>query len=406
MGMRSVKRAIRRAAALTLVLCMALAAPLGFSAACAAEETKESDVVMVCLNIGKADAILLKGTDWAYLIDTGYEQSFPAIQTMLDQYSVTRLDGVFLTHCHKDHYGSLMLLAQSGIEVGAWYASEIYYDMKPSKHPLLLAANERGDSVTWLKAGDVISAGTDASFTVLGPLTTDTDNENNNSLVMRFECPWGSILLCGDMKETEEYSLLGMGVITACDILKCGHHGDSGATTKALLAAVRPSYAVISTASGEETDTPSPKVLQRLASVGTECFVTQDARDAIAFRLGPDGILVSDIAWYGVPERVTGLEMNIDLENDILVIENTTSGDITVESAVLYSSKGTQLFSLGEVCIAAGSTVTVGSAVSPDGCDLYVEAKKRVWHAGEMDIAVLYDQWGRPLAWADNGMPE
>ena len=366
----------------------------------------ESDVVMVCLNIGKADSILLMGDGWAYLIDTGYEQSFPAIEAMLTQYGVRRLDGVFLTHCHKDHSGSLMRLAQSGTEVSAWYGAEIFYDMKPNKHPLLLAANEAGASVTWLKAGDVIPAGPDGSFTVLGPLKVDTDNENNNSLVMRFSSPYGSILLCGDMKDAEEHSLLAAGAITPCDILKCGHHGDSGATSDALLSAVRPKYALISTATGEEEDTPSPRTLQRLYAAGAKVFVTQDFRDAVEFRLGGSGITAGDIAWEGIPERVRGLSMRISLVNDTVTVFNTASADIIVDDAVLYSSKGTQLFDLGRLRIPANGSVVIGSSVSPSSCDLYVQSKKRVWHTEELDTAVLYDKWGRPLAWANNGLSE
>ena len=386
---------------LALLLCLTLLFPGGIHSGHA-----ESDIVMVCLNIGKADSILLKGESWAYLIDAGYEQSFPAIQAMLSQYGVERLDGVFLTHCHKDHSGSLMQLAQSGIEISAWYAAEIFYDIKPQKHPLLLAANEASNSVTWLKAGDVVRAGTDTSFTVLGPLTVDTENENNNSLVMRFVSPYGSILLCGDMKEDEERSLLSIGAIAPCDILKCGHHGDGGATSDALLSAVHPKFAVISTSTGEEEDTPSQKTIRRIRAAGAEVYITQDYRDALEFRLGSEGITASDIAWDGVPERIRGLGMSISLENDTVSVFNNTSADILVDDAVLYSSKGTQLFPLGSLFIPAGGFVTIGSTVTPSSCDLYVQSKKRVWHTEELDIAVLYDKWGRLLAWANNGLPE
>ncbi len=402
MKAKDVKRLfLIKTAALLLALCLA-SSPILSSAGSVSGE----DVVMVCANIGKADCILIKGGDFAYLIDTGYEQSWPALLKMLEQYGVTALDGVFLTHCHKDHYGSLMLLAQSDIPVGAWYAAEIYYDMKASKHPLMLAAKARGEEPVWLAAGDVIAAGSGASFTVLGPLTANTDNENNNSLVMRFECSAGSILLCGDMKEEEEYSLLSAGLIGTCDILKCGHHGDSGATSKALLASACPSCAVICTATGEEADTPSPKVLQRLYSIGAEVWVTQDAADALEFRLGDGGITVNDISWDGVPAKAAGIEIGIFLDDDVLTVSNTSGSDITVADAVLYSSKGTELYSLGDILIPANGTLTIGSAVTTSECDLCAASKKRIWHASSLDIAVLYDQWGRPLAWADNGMPE
>ena len=60
----------------------------------------------------------------------------------------------------------------------------------------------------YLKAGDVIPVGEQGALTVLGPLTVNEENENNNSLVLRFSCPQGSILLAGDMKDDEENDLL------------------------------------------------------------------------------------------------------------------------------------------------------------------------------------------------------
>ncbi len=391
---------------ITALLLACLTAGFCSPAAAREDSAARGGVVMVCPNIGKADAILLRGDSWAYLVDTGYAQSYPALCVLLEEYGVDRLDGVFLTHCHKDHYGSLSLLAQSSLPVGAWYASAVYYDVRDGKHPMEAAAAVRNDKVTWLRAGDTVTAGEDASFTVLGPLTADTGNENNNSLVMRFQCPWGSILLTGDMKEDEEHALLDAGLIPSCDILKCGHHGGNGATCKALLRAVRPAFAVICTASGEEEDTPGAKVLARLNAAGTRVYVTQDARDAVEFTLAPGGITVRDKAWEHVPERVRGLGMAIDPEGDVLVITNPTGSDLTIEEAVLYSSKGTELYPLGDLYIPAGACVTVGSAVSEAGCSLYLPSKGRVWHKSKRDTAVLYDRWGRPLAWADNGMPE
>ena len=136
-------------------------------------ESADTSAQLLCLNIGKADCMLLLYGGDAYLIDTGYEQTWPALETALSQFGITRLNGVFLTHCHEDHQGGLMPLAKSDIAVDAWYAARIFYDQKESKHPAKLAAAERGQEVTWLDAGAVIPVGSDASLTVLGPLSVN-----------------------------------------------------------------------------------------------------------------------------------------------------------------------------------------------------------------------------------------
>jgi glyoxylase-like metal-dependent hydrolase (beta-lactamase superfamily II) len=137
---------------------------------CAVSETDGGEAAqLVCLNIGKADCMLLMYQNEAYLIDTGYEQNWPALEAMLRQYGVTRLNGVFVTHCHEDHEGGLMALAKSDTAVDAWYAPRIYYGITEALHPAVQAAAVRNASVSWLEAGNRLTVGSDGSFSVLGP---------------------------------------------------------------------------------------------------------------------------------------------------------------------------------------------------------------------------------------------
>lgn len=365
----------------------------------------EGEARLLCLNIGKADCMLLSYGGRYYLIDTGYAQTYAALETALAQWGVQRLDGVFLTHCHKDHAGSMEALAQSDIAVEAWYAAEIYYDQKAGKHPASLAAAQRGQQVRWLRAGDVIPAGEGAEFTVLGPLSVNEENENNNSLVMRFSCPEGSILLTGDMKADEEGELLAAGTLTPCDVLKTGHHGDGGATTLALLRAVLPRAAVILTSGFEEPDTPAPSTLSRLAAAGCAVYVSQQAQDALLVSLRQGKIEIQDVAWTGVPARRQGLALQIDGTEDTVTIRNNAATAQTLSDCFLFSTKGEDRLELPEITLAPGQEYVVGSRATTGERDLTWD-KKRVWHAKKRDQAILYDAWGRPLAYADNGIAE
>ena len=394
---RSRFRGLCSAAAVCLVLLLLAVHPL-FPAA-ADEGTR-----LVALNAGKADCLLLLSGDQAFLIDTGLEQTWPLLKAMLEEYHVQSLDGVFLTHCHKDHYGSIMQLAASDIPVGRWYAPSIYHNLPDDMHPAQAAAGVRGESVEWLSAGDVIVLSNGASFTVLGPVTENRENENNNSLVMRFACQDGSILLCGDMKSEEEAALLSRGSFTQCDILKCGHHGDGKATGEELLNAVRPKHALICTSSAEEPDTPSWNTVRRLEKAGCRITVTQDAEDAVEMTLLDGDVAVRSVAFAALPERISGITMRADAENDLLFI-TSADGDATVQDAVLYSSEGTQLFSLGTITVPS-SGLTVGSAKSTGDADLILPGKKRLFNTKKLDVAVLYDAWGRGIAWADNGLTD
>ena len=366
---------------------------------------EERGARLVCLNVGKADCLLLLWEDQAFLIDAGYEQNATAVRQMLSYYGVSRLNGVFLTHCHKDHQGGLMALAMADLTIDKWYAAELYYDEKPEKHAAALAAAARGDTVHWLSCGNTVPAGKNAAFTVLGPAVLDTENENNNSLVLRFDCPHGSILLAGDMKEDEEISLLTRGLLTPCELLKAGHHGDGSATKKAFLSAVRPRMALISTNSHEETDTPAPTMLERLTKIGCKYRVTQDAQDALEATLLNREVTVRDVAWPGIPARCTDLSMSINLTDDLLTIRNDSDASVTLNDAILYSSKGSDLFPLPSFTLAPGQVYRVGSKATKAEYDLRLD-KKRVWHESKLDMAILYDSYGRGIAWADNGMED
>ena len=368
-------------------------------------ENADASVQLLCLNIGKADCMLLLYGGNAYVIDTGYEQTWPALKTALSQFGITHLNGVFLTHCHEDHQGGLMPLAKSDIAVDAWYAARIFYDQKESKHPAKLAAAERGAEVTWLDAGAVIPVGSDAGFTVLGPLSVNTDNENNNSLVLRFDSPQGSILLAGDMKEEEEYELLDAGVLTPCDLLKVGHHGDNKATSKDLVEAVRPKAAIILTSTAEEPDTPAESTVRQLDRIGCKIYVSQEFHDAALFTLSGGEVSVEDVAWEGAPERMENVHLAIETAQDTVTIQNTGNSALRLAGYALYSTKGNDLLIIPDVTVQPGGQYVIGSGETTIATDL-TWRKKRVWNDSKFDMGILYDAFGRPIAWAHNGITE
>ena len=132
-----------------LVLTGSLLPGLGPCAARAVEAGGENadGVWMYAMSVGKADAILLSAGGHTALIDTGYAVSRGRVQAGLKQMGITRLDAVFVTHLDKDHIGGLTWLAESDLEIGAWYASAMYMNVEsPKEHPMARAAALRGES--------------------------------------------------------------------------------------------------------------------------------------------------------------------------------------------------------------------------------------------------------------------
>ena len=233
------------------------------------------EMSLLAVNVRKADALLLRCGESAYLVDTGSEESADALLSALRSEGVSTLTGVILTHTHKDHVGGLEALLDSEIEIENVYASAYYNKKKESKHPAVKALKGTGMEVTFLSSGDTLPLD-GGKFSVVGPLEKDEDAENNNSLVLLAEGGGGSILLTGDMELPEEDSLLKANLIPHADVLKVGNHGEGDATSNALIDAVRPSLAVISTNSDDEPDTPDPRVLRLLSSWNIPVLCTED----------------------------------------------------------------------------------------------------------------------------------
>lgn len=366
---------------------------------------QKNAVKLYCLNIGKADCMLLLCGDKTYLIDSGYEHSFPALKTALSQLNITHLDGVFLSHCHQDHAGGLLQLFESDLAIDKIYAADIYYDVKENKHPAVLAAKERNMKVHFLRQGDIVTIDEDTSFTVLGPVHRDEENENNNSLVMRFASPHGSILFAGDMKLEEESDLLERNLFSPCDVLKCGHHGDDKATSTALIRALRPQCAVILTDSREEKDTPSMDTLNRLRSYKVTPYVSQDSQDALCLTLFNGDVQVEDVAWPSIPKRIENLQMKMNIKDDLITLKNTGKENISFSDAILYSSNGNDVYPLPDISLKPNETYLIGSKKTDTQVDFKID-KKSVWHEKKLDTAILYDAYGRILAATDNGKPE
>ena len=253
------------------------------------EEASTADgpaLSLLAINVRKADCLLLRCGESAYLIDTGSKDSVDQVLRVLADQGVTRLDGIILTHTHSDHAGGLRDLLLSDLQVDQIYASR-YYDKKDEKHPAVKALNKIGKKsdqyddmeIVWLSSGDELPLD-GGSLKVLGPIQ-ESETENCNSLVLLAEGGGGTMLLAGDMEFPEETELLNAGLLTPVDVLKVGNHGEEDATGPNLIRAITPKVAVISTNTEDEPDTPHKRVMKLLAQYGVTVYQTQDTANGV-----------------------------------------------------------------------------------------------------------------------------
>lgn len=257
----------------------------------------QAEVQALFVNVGKADAAVFWLGDARYLVDTGHKDSYEQLRRVLDAYGIDDLDGIIITHTDKDHRGGLKKLLKDGLTAGRLYAGTLHSEEDPAEHPVLEASEKYGVPLSWLSAGDRVEAAEGCAFEVLGPLSRDAENENNNSLVLRLVTPDGDWLLTGDMETEEEAELIQAGLIQQADILKVAHHGEDDSTGKSFALLARPQLAVISTNTAAEPDTPDPKIVSRLEAVGSVVAVTQDAEVGILVTLENGSVTAQRVDW-------------------------------------------------------------------------------------------------------------
>lgn len=378
----------KRIAALLLTLALAVCT------ACLGASVEDGGLVLYALNVGKADCLLLNSGELWYMIDTGRAETWGLVRGMLDDLGVTRLDGLIITHTDDDHAEAAAALAQSDIEVGAWYASS-FFNVKEKKHPAILAAVSRGQTAGLLSAGDRLPFGS-GTLSVLGPVRQDAETENNNSLVLLAETADGTILLTGDMQLDEEYDLLRSGAFRQTDVLKVPDHAEDHAVSSSLIQTVRPKAAVISTNSVDEPDTPSPRVLQLLRNAGAQTVITQSAEAAVRVVLRSGTPEVSLLSCGDRPEKRKDVTItDRSTAQDVVSVRNSGTAAADLSGWYIFSEKGNEIFVFPEgALLAPGASFTVSSLSSPDAGD-YVWPEEKVWNRKNSDPAKLYDRFGR-----------
>lgn len=266
------KRQIKR---IIFLLCLIV---LTFVPSAPAKATDTKNTFWVeFIDVGQGDCALIQCDGHYMMIDGGPSKASSTVYTILKNKNVKTIDLMIATHPDEDHIGGLSG-ALNYSSVNTVLSPVTTHDTK-TFNSLAKYVGKQGKTFTVPKAGDTYTLGS-AKIDIVGPIYSSSDS-NNQSIVVKVTYGFNSFLFTGDAEEEEESSILRKYKGLKCDVLKVGHHGSNSSTSKALLNAIKPKYAVISVGKNLYGH-PTQNTLDKLTRSGVSIYRT-DLQGDITF---------------------------------------------------------------------------------------------------------------------------
>ena len=348
------------------------------------------EFAILFVNVGKADAAILRFGETTVLIDTGSAESAPQLIAGLNALGVTKIDAVFITHSHSDHLGGLgALSANYGIPMV--YSPFFSEADKNGVGKIVKRAEKLRLPHKELLAGDVVPVADGVSFTVLGPLSRNEADDNDNSLVLRFSYRGKTFLFTGDMQFAEEQALIDSGVTLRSDVLKVGNHGNPDATGDGFGALVAPAFAVISTDTSVDKDSANPRVCAALPNA--QIALTQDFPIGVLLTLDESGaVTLHNPARENLASSVA--VRAFDVPSQTITLANSGAEAADLSGMILFSARsGAALRFPDGTRLDAGASLVVGAGerFSFKGEDKPLNKKKA-------NAVLLFDRFGSTVS--------
>ncbi|MDY3928659.1 MAG: stalk domain-containing protein [Clostridia bacterium] len=253
------------------------------------DNTKEGGTLEVhFIDVGQADSALLKCGGKTMLIDGGNAADSNTVVAYLKKNDVDYLDYMVCTHAHEDHVGGLSG-PLSVMDVGTIYApvteesTKAYLNFKNK-------AEQKNIEMVHPSCGEVFYLG-DGKVEILGPVSENTNNLNDTSIVMKVSYGENSFLFTGDAEKNEEWDIINKDYDLKSDVLKVGHHGSENSSSYLFLREIMPKYSIISVGKDNKYSHPSETLLSRLRDIGSKVYRTDMQGDIIAVSDGKNIII-------------------------------------------------------------------------------------------------------------------
>lgn len=195
------------------------------------------------------DSTLLISPDGkVMLIDMSNLVSGDEVLSFVQSLGIDTIDYLVNSHPHADHLGGHPDIL-SNLTIKQLYKNAHAYGTR-SYNSMMETVSQLKIPTTVLKAGDSFLFGDSIQVEILNPpedyvFSSETEQTNNGSLLMKFTYGESTILFGGDLYAKQEELLVEqLGEQLDVDVVKMNHHGDSTSNTKEWVNAVSAKIAV------------------------------------------------------------------------------------------------------------------------------------------------------------------
>lgn len=229
---------------------------------------------ITALDVGQGDGFILRNQGLVMSVDGGSTSDQRLGENVLVPYlesqGIGHIDLALITHCDADHYSGIRYLLEEEpkMTIGELLLPRVA--MQDARYDALRdAAAARDVRIRYFGQGDCIDLG-EVEIRGYYPAGTERlEAANDHSIGMLLRAPDFQMLFTGDMDEDcEQQMLAALWEVDAgypkIDVLKVGHHGSHTSSSEALLAALRPDYAILSYGVGNDYGHPHAETRERL----------------------------------------------------------------------------------------------------------------------------------------------
>ena len=236
------------------------------------ETNKSENLVSHYIDVGQGDSEFIELPDGTtMLIDAGTADYGDTVVDYIQNLGYSKIDYLVGTHPHADHIGGMQKVVKS-FDIGTVYMPKASTNTKTYEN-LLTEIKNKGLKIKTAKAGVSIISDNDLNIDILAPNSSEYDEINNYSAVIKITYKDNKFLYMGDAEKLSEDEIKAD---VSADVIKIGHHGSTSSSSKNFVQKVTPEYAVICVGEGNTYGHPKDSIIKRWEKIGAKILRTDN----------------------------------------------------------------------------------------------------------------------------------